>query len=94
MEAIYRPSEESRWSLGAGLHLAHWKVDSCNTLMPHSGDPVSLRGGASWNKAAFSLVGAYRLTPFLEGEVRWIGSRYGYEDLKIGLIGAGVLWRL
>ena len=81
-----------RYAAGAGLYLIRWGVDSTNEL-DGPGGTARASGSSHWTREAVGLVATARLTPRLEGEVRYTASHYGYENLPITFGTLGLLWR-
>jgi hypothetical protein len=85
-------SRHERWSAGAGAYLIRWSVKSTNGLTFPGGGIVQATGTSDWLRPGLGLLGGCRITQHLQLEVRWISSRYGYEDLPAHLGTAGLLW--
>lgn len=94
VEYLYRPKgNQGSWAVGGGLYAIRWSVESSNRLDVPVGGTAGAAGTSRWTRAGLGLVSAYRFTPRLEAEVRWISSRYGYENLPANMATAGLLWR-
>lgn len=74
-----------RWSAGAGLYLIQWSVKSTNRIAFSGNEIAQASGSSRWVNPGAGLLGCGRISKHLQVEVRWIYSRYGYEDLPASL---------
>jgi hypothetical protein len=82
-----------RLSVGAGLYLLRWSVDSRNRFVPPVGEPVRASGRSHWLRPGCGVLCTWRLGPDLELEGRLLWSRWGYEDRATGAAGLGLTWQ-
>jgi hypothetical protein len=85
-------NRRNRWSAGVGVYAIRWSVKSTNQLTFPDGATVQASGTSSWIRPGVGLLGCCKLTPHLQVEIRWIASRYGYEELPANLGTVGLLW--
>jgi hypothetical protein len=80
-----------RLSVGGGLYLVRWSVDSVNTLTLPAGT-AQASGNSHWVR--FGMGGAvnYRVFRRIELEGRWIYSTYGYEHIPVNVAILCVGW--
>jgi hypothetical protein len=86
-----------RLSIGAGVHLVHWQVQSTDTtvfqLTGGGTSTMALTSSPTWNRLGVSLLADCRLTDHLALEARWLTSSYGWQGERTQIAQAGLLWR-
>jgi len=91
---LFRPGGyRGRWTVGAGLYLIRWSVESTNQLSFGEAGVARAAGTSRWTRVGFGPVATYRLSAHVEAEARFVFSRYGYEDLVANLGTVGFLYR-
>ncbi len=86
---------DSRVSVGGGVHLVRWTVDSTDTLditTPGGGGRVVDSSNPSWTKVGISLVAGYQISPKVRAEVRVLSSSYGWEGERVQVGQFGLSW--
>jgi hypothetical protein len=92
-DLLYAHNATTRWKLGAGLYLAHWKMDSKNSIQASDGSTIASAGSTVWDRPAYSFISTLRLSPALEGELRWVTSQYGYENQPVHVMALSLFWK-
>lgn len=82
---------QNRWSLGAGLYLIRWTVDSSNTLTAPDGQ-FAPSGSSTWIREGLGLISTYRLTKQADIELHLIASHFGQENLPTRMASFNLLW--
>jgi hypothetical protein len=82
-----------RLSLGGGVYLARWSVDSVNsvTLIPMG--TMRASGTSQWIRLGEGGQATFRLSRRLDLEGRWVHSSYGYQHLPVNVVLLGAGWR-
>ncbi len=79
-EYVFRPEwQRGRWSVGAGLYLIRWTVDSTNRLVTPVG-AFTPSGSTTWTRQGLGVLAGYRWTERVELEFRIVSSHYGQEN--------------
>ena len=79
------------WSVGAGLYLIQWTVESTNNLVTTTGAFVP-SGSSSWTRQGLGLLASRRWPHHLETEFRVVASHYGYQNLPARWAEVNLLW--
>lgn len=80
VEYVVRPAwQGGRWSVGGGLYLVRWTVDSTNRLVTPAGS-FTPSGSSTWTRQGLGVLAGYRWTEHAELEVRILSSHYGQEN--------------
>ena len=79
-EYVLRPAwQGGRWSVGGGLYLIRWTVDSTNRLVTPAGS-FTPSGSTTWTRQGLGVLAVYQLTERAELEFRIVSSHYGQEN--------------
>ena len=92
VEYLLRPSAEVPvFTVGAGVYLIQWNVNSTNTMVTPDGAfaPVS---SSTWTREGLGVLALYRWDRHAQTELKVIFSHYGYENLATRMVTLNVLW--
>lgn len=79
-EYVVRPAwQGGRWSVGGGLYLIRWTVDSTNRLVTPAGS-FTPSGSSTWTRQGLGVMAGYRWTDRAELQFRIVSSHYGQEN--------------
>jgi len=79
------------WSIGAGIYLIRWTVDSTNTLTTATGS-FAPSGSSKWTREGLGILASHNWNHHLETELRMIASHYGYQNLPVRFTELNLLW--
>jgi len=91
-EYLLRPSDEVPvFTVGAGLYLIQWNVNSTNTMITPTGS-FAPESSSTWTREGLGVLALYRWNRHAETELKVIFSHYGYENLATRMVTLNVLW--
>jgi hypothetical protein len=83
---------KSPLTVHAGIYLVGWSVASTDTLgLPGAGSTTA-SGTSRWSRAGAGVGLSCAVSSHLDAQVRWVSTHYGYENLPVGILLAGMVW--